>query len=87
VPHGTDEAEDRHSNFYDAQVNLGTGVRPVTSGAALDSGPVFSPDGTKIAFASSRSGNGDIYVINVDGSGLRRVTTTNAIDLAPTWQP
>jgi len=22
VPHGTDEAEDRHSNFYDARVNL-----------------------------------------------------------------
>ncbi len=65
----------------------GTGVRQVTSGAALDTGPVFSPDGTKIAFASSRSGNGDIYVVNVDGSGLRRITTTNAIDTEPAWSP
>ena len=28
LPHGRDEAEDRHSNFYDSRVNLGIGVIP-----------------------------------------------------------
>jgi len=49
--------------------------------------PVFSPDGTKIAFSSNRDGNNEIYVMNVDGSGLRRLTNHRAIDTTPTWSP
>ena len=36
--------------------------------------PVFSPDGTRIAFMSTRDGQAEIYVVNVDGSNLRRLT-------------
>ena len=49
--------------------------------------PSFSPDGTRIAFSSNRDGNSEIYVMNVDGSGLRRVTNHRAIDTTPTWSP
>lgn len=49
--------------------------------------PVFSPDGTRIAFSSNRDGNNEIYVMNVDGSGLRRLTNHRAIDTTPTWSP
>jgi TolB protein len=49
--------------------------------------PVFSPDGTRIAFQSNRDGNAEIYVMNRDGSGLRRVTNHPAIDATPTWSP
>ena len=34
--------------------------------------PAWSPDGSKIAFTSNRDGNPEIYVMNRDGSGLRR---------------
>ncbi len=34
--------------------------------------PVFSPDGTRIAFMSNRDGNPEIYVMNRDGSNVRR---------------
>ena len=37
--------------------------------------PSFSPDGTRVAFASTRDGNMEIYVANVDGSNLRRSPT------------
>ena len=47
----------------------------------------WSPDGTKLAFTSNRDGNPEIYVMNKDGSGLRRVTNNPAIDEAPTWSP
>ena len=36
--------------------------------------PAWSHDGTKIAFMSNRDGNPEIYVVNRDGSGLRRIT-------------
>ncbi len=56
--------------------------------------PVWSPDGRKIAFAGgSRSfrankgwvGNTEVYVINADGSGQRRLTRNTAGDGAPAW--
>ncbi len=36
--------------------------------------PSMSPDGSKIAFTSDRDGNPEIYVMNVDGGGLQRLT-------------
>jgi TolB protein len=41
---------------------------------ARDGSPVLSPDGRRIAFVSERDGNRQIYVMNADGSGLRRLT-------------
>ena len=49
--------------------------------------PAWSPDGSKIAFGSSRDGGWDIYVINADGSGLRRLTNHGARDDSPAWSP
>ncbi len=47
--------------------------------------PAWSPDGTKIAFASGRSGSSDVYVMNADGTGTRRLTSTGQNDTHPTW--
>jgi TolB protein len=49
--------------------------------------PAFSPDGSKIAFTSSRDGNAEIYVMNRDGSGVQRLTNHPASDVTPTWSP
>ena len=49
--------------------------------------PAWSPDGTKLAFMSNRDGNAEIYVVNRDGSNLRRVTTHPMADVTPTWSP
>jgi TolB protein len=49
--------------------------------------PAWSPDGTKIAFASRRSGSFDIYAMNADGTGTRRLTSTKEHDNHPTWSP
>jgi TolB protein len=40
-----------------------------------------------VAFMSARDGNTEIYVMNVDGSGVRRLTNHPAEDSTPTWSP
>ena len=49
--------------------------------------PAWSPDGTRIAFSSTRDGNSEIYVVNRDGSNVRRLTNHPGIDITPTWSP
>jgi TolB protein len=49
--------------------------------------PAWSPDGSRLAFTSNRDGNSEIYVVNRDGSGLRRLTNHPNIDVTPTWSP
>ena len=49
--------------------------------------PAYSPDGRRIAFNSNRDDNSDIYVANVDGTGIQRLTNHPAIDTSPTWSP
>ena len=55
-------------------------------GASL---PVFSPDGRQIVFHGTAEGASapDLFVINVDGSNLRRLTTHPDSDTTPTWSP
>jgi TolB protein len=49
--------------------------------------PAWSPDGRRLAFTSNRDGNAEIYVMDVDGSDVRRLTNHPAIDTSPTWSP
>lgn len=46
-----------------------------------------SPNGQRVAFVSDRDGNQEIYVVNIDGSSLRRLTYTSAPDKWPVWSP
>jgi serine/threonine protein kinase/Tol biopolymer transport system component len=47
----------------------------------------LSPDGAHVAFASSASGNSDIWVQHVDGSDRRQLTNDAAADAWPVWSP
>lgn len=53
----------------------------------VSSQPVWSPNGTKIAFVTYRNGNSDINVSSADGSDIRRLTTGAEPDLGPSWSP
>jgi Tol biopolymer transport system component len=59
--------------------------RPVTS--AVDCYPVPSPDGNAVVFQSNRTGNWEIYTINVDGSNLKQLTDLPGPDVSPVWSP
>jgi TolB protein len=62
-------------------------LRNPTKGVGSNYLPVFSPDGSQIAFMSNRDGNPEIYAMNTDGSNLRRLTNHAAGDTTPTWSP
>jgi TolB protein len=47
----------------------------------------WSPDGRKLAFTSDRDGNAEVYTINSDGSGLRRLTNNPEYDGDAVWSP
>ena len=51
--------------------------------------PVFAraPETEKIAFASNRRGNWDIYIMNPDGSQQEQLTQNGAVDHSPVWSP
>ena len=54
----------------------GSNVSVLTDQLGDDRAPSWSPDCSQIVFSSDRSGTtSDIWVINVDRSGLRKVTT------------
>jgi dipeptidyl aminopeptidase/acylaminoacyl peptidase len=65
----------------------GSGVTQITTAAGNDLFPVWSPDGSQIAFQSNRDGNYEIYVMNADGSGTARLTNNAASDQTPAWSP
>jgi TolB protein len=46
-----------------------------------------SPDGNRICFSSNRDGNPELYVMNIDGTNVFRLTNHPAADITPTWNP
>jgi len=62
-------------------------ITQLTNDPAQDAMPVISPDGTKIAFASDRSGNWDVYVMPVNGGRAVQVTSDQGDDVHPSWSP
>ena len=63
----------------------GTGLTQLTFDQADNRTPVFSPDGTKIAWQSERDGNREIYVMDADGSNQTRLTFEDQEDSHPKW--
>ncbi len=49
--------------------------------------PVFSPDGSQLAFSMNVGGNLDLYVVSVSGSDIRRLTWHPKEDVAVGWTP
>jgi Tol biopolymer transport system component len=65
----------------------GTEYRRVTDDAFRDRGPMWSPDGTRIAFYSDRSGEYELWTIRPDGSGLVQITQGAGTAGWPVWSP
>jgi tricorn protease len=62
-------------------------ARLLTSGAGTKSDPVFSPDGSMIAFSGDYDGNVDVYVMPSEGGVPHRLTHHPAVDEVVGWSP
>ena len=76
-PDGSTIAFAYKGDLYCVPANGGE-ARQLTTHAAYDSQPIWSPDGKKIAFTSNREGSLDVYVISAKGGAPTRLTLTAA---------
>jgi Tol biopolymer transport system component len=96
---GSDAANTNNSDNIWVMKSDGTGATPLTRLTALNArsfDPVWSPDGSKIAFESSRAldgsnaeGTDNIWVVNADGTGAAPLTklTIPIFNSRPVWSP
>jgi tricorn protease len=63
----------------------GGDARLLVSHAATESRPLYSPDGKRLAFTSTRSGNGDVYVLTLATGDLVRLTYDDANEQVSGW--
>ncbi len=62
-------------------------AKRLTVHEAYDYAPVWSPDGTRIAFTSDRYGNDDVFVLNLRNGTIQRLTFWTGRDRALGWTP
>ncbi|MBI3995750.1 MAG: PD40 domain-containing protein, partial [Nitrospirae bacterium] len=72
----------------------GTDVRQLTHTPAAETSPRWSPDGKKIVFISDQDGGnagrvtaGEVYIMNADGTAIKRLTFAGKGEDDPSWSP
>ena len=75
----------RDGDIFSVQAS-GLGQRRLTF-TQNNSDPSWSPGGAKIAFTSSRDGDTEIFTMNPDGTGVRKLTRNSVSDVGPRWSP
>jgi hypothetical protein len=62
-------------------------MKPVLADSFDNIQPALSPDRTRVVFSSNRGGSYDLYLMDVDGRNLRRLTTDPGTEWEPVWTP
>ena len=86
-PDGQRIVFDLLGDLYTLPIAGGKATR-LTSGMAWDAMPRWSPDGRRVAYISDRDGGDNLWMVNPDGGGARKITSEvdNAVS-SPAWSP
>lgn len=85
-PGGDTIAYDLLGRIWLMPISGGEG-KPITDPYGNARQPSWSPDGKKIAFQAYWDGNWHIYTVNIDGTGLRQMTSGDFDHREPHWSP
>ncbi len=85
-PDGGTIAFEYRGNLWKVSADGGVAT-PLTVGDSYNSMPVWSPDGSRIAFASDRNGNLDVYVMPAEGGRATRLTYHSADETPTSFTP
>ncbi len=66
---------------------IGAKEKPVTKSQTKEGYATWSPSTNEIAFVSGRSGNGDIYLVDLKSKDVERLSATDSVDIFPEWFP
>ncbi|HEY8461642.1 MAG TPA: LpqB family beta-propeller domain-containing protein, partial [Blastocatellia bacterium] len=83
-PTGSEIAFVSGGDIWTAPVGGGE-ARLLVSHPANESRPLYSPDGKRLAFVSTRTGNGDIYLLTFETGELKRLTFDDAGEHLDAW--
>lgn len=95
VCEGSNDANGKVNGIYTIRASDGGGLTRVTNAGGLSDIPIaYSPDGRQIVFGRNHSDNSGncvapsaIYIVNIDGSNLRRITPPGYCDDDGSWSP
>lgn len=87
-PDGSSIIFDMLGDIYRLPIEGGE-AEALTRGMALDTQPVFSPDGRSILFVSDRSGAENLWLMDADGQNARQLSfhDDNPVWISPEWSP
>jgi TolB protein len=73
--------------LLDPASDAATPINLTNSSSVTETDPFWSPDGTQLAFVVRRGIDREIYVVNVDGTNLQRVTYNEVTETNLVWLP
>src|SRR5690606_24880995 len=73
---------------YDIYVGaVGAAEKAIARSPSKDGYAAWSPQTNELAFVSARSGNGDIYLVNLENEAVEKLSNDVAVDIFPEWFP
>jgi len=83
------EQQDIVTNLMEVALRKTGSSRLIAPSSRQDYSPVYSPDGRKIVFVSTRSGAIELWLANTDGTSARQLTQLNGsgFPVTPSWSP
>jgi dipeptidyl aminopeptidase/acylaminoacyl peptidase len=86
--------DDRRTHLWVVEMKSGSAKQITEGNDWNDSDPQWSPDGTRLAFVSNRTGkeyeenrNTDVWVISAEGGKLTKISDHDEADNQPRWSP
>ncbi|WP_207215447.1 Tol-Pal system beta propeller repeat protein TolB [Rickettsiales endosymbiont of Peranema trichophorum] len=75
------------TNLYQVDLRSGVMTQLTYDRAIINTSPSYSPDGSRIVFNSDRGGSRQLYVMNRDGSDVKRISFGTGVYATPVWSP